>query len=110
MRPTWKRRFASCCAVYRKEARAAASLRSGPINDSEGTLLFLLTDRRQDWIAGNPLYVRLEAGVGGLPANSVVLLDQVRALDVTRMARLLGRLSVTEYAPIQQGLKGLLKL
>ncbi len=70
----------------------------------------LTTDRGQDWIAGNPLYVRLEAGVGGLPANSVVLLDQVRALDVTRMARLLGTLSVTEYAPIQQGLKGLLKL
>lgn len=70
----------------------------------------LTTDKDQPWIAGNPLYIRLQAGTGGLPINSVVLLDQLRALDVTRMARLLGTLSATQYAPIQQGLKGLLKL
>lgn len=70
----------------------------------------LTTDKGQSWIVGNPLYIRLQAGAGGLPVNSVVLLDQMRALNVTHITRLLGVLSAAEYAPIQQGLQGLLKL
>ena len=63
----------------------------------------LTTDRQESW-SRSPLYPRLRAGTGGLPKDSVVLLEQTRALDTERMARYLGQLSEEQYEPIQQGL------
>jgi mRNA-degrading endonuclease toxin of MazEF toxin-antitoxin module len=37
-------------------------------------------------------YVRLAKGVGGLPADSILLLDQARSLDAVRVRRFLGTL------------------
>ena len=63
----------------------------------------LTTDRQESW-SRSALYPRLGAGIGGLPKDSVVLLEQTRALDTGRMARYLGQLSSEQFAPIKQGL------
>ncbi|MBD0392829.1 MAG: type II toxin-antitoxin system PemK/MazF family toxin, partial [Microcoleus sp. C1-bin4] len=49
----------------------------------------------------------LRAGVGNLTADSIVLLDQVRAVDIRRVLRYLGSLTAEEYQPIANGLKGI---
>jgi mRNA interferase MazF len=50
------------------------------------------------------LYPRLRVGAGGLPRQSVVLLDQLRSIDVQRVSRYLGSLTEDEFQPIQAGL------
>lgn len=66
----------------------------------------MTSDREQAWIQSAPdVYLPLGAGVGGLPANSVVLVDQLRAVDVSRVPRQLGSLSADEYKPIKEALK-----
>ncbi len=67
--------------------------------------------REQPWAHSAPrLYPRLEAGAGGLPRTSLVLLDQLQALDPRRITGYLGRLSPTEYDPIRASLRALLNL
>jgi mRNA interferase MazF len=58
--------------------------------------------------AQNPiLYRSLQAGVGNLTAESIVLLDRVRAVDIRRVLRYLGSLTAEEYQPIANGLKAM---
>lgn len=66
------------------------------------------TYRAQDWVTAAPdLYPVLSAGTGGLTAASVVLIDQTRALDASRVRRFLGTLTSDQYAPIHAGLKSI---
>ncbi len=52
-----------------------------------------LTTQSGSWALNNPsLYQRLEAGTGGLPQSSIVLLDQTRGLDISRVVAYLGTL------------------
>lgn len=63
------------------------------------------TDRSQNWAISSPkLYPRLQVGDGGLTQNSIVLLDQVRAIDFNRVVRYLGTLTPQQYQPISDGL------
>jgi mRNA interferase MazF len=67
-----------------------------------------ITRQSGDWTAQNPiLYPSLQAGVGNLTAESIVLLDQVRAVDIRRVLRYLGSLTPEEYQPIANGLKAM---
>ena len=53
----------------------------------------MTTDHAQSWAKGAPgTYVRLPKGAGGLPADSILLLDQTRSLDAARFRRFLGTL------------------
>lgn len=53
----------------------------------------MTTDHLQPWAKTAPgIYVRLAKGAGGLPADSILLLDQTRSLDVARIRRFLGAL------------------
>ncbi|MCY7285669.1 MAG: type II toxin-antitoxin system PemK/MazF family toxin [Cyanobacteria bacterium CAN_BIN43] len=64
----------------------------------------LTTDRGQEWaIASSHLYPRFLAGVAGLRSPSIALLDQVRALDISRVTAYRGSLSSEEYQPILSG-------
>ena len=66
----------------------------------------MTTFRRQAWVSAAPdLYPVLPGGAAGLPSDSVILLDQTRALDVARLRRWLGQLSASEYAPLSQALR-----
>lgn len=68
-----------------------------------------LTTTYGDWAEANPkFYPRLAAGVGGLPRSSTCLLDQVRALDVQRIADFQGVLPPDQFQPIRDGLRRLL--
>ena len=68
----------------------------------------LTTDRPQAWATAAPgLYPALTAGRGGLPADSIVLADQLRALDATRIVRQIGTLGTTEYAGIKQAIQAM---
>ena len=51
-----------------------------------------------------PLYPRLDEGMGNLPLDSTVLLDQIIAVDIHRVRGYIGKLTEQEYAPIQKGL------
>ncbi|MEF2279083.1 type II toxin-antitoxin system PemK/MazF family toxin [Deinococcus sp. YIM 134068] len=63
------------------------------------------TFREQSWVAAPDLYPVLSAGSGGLRVPSVVLIDQTRALDASRVARYLGALTPEEYAPIHAAVR-----
>jgi mRNA interferase MazF len=65
----------------------------------------ITTDRGQRWANVSPdLYPRLPAGIGGLRKPSIVLLDQVQILDVTRIYKYRGRLTPEQCEPILNGL------
>ena len=54
-------------------------------------LIVPLTTQTGCWALNNPsLYRSLEAGAGGFPQSSIVLLDQVRGLDTRRILEYLG--------------------
>lgn len=60
-----------------------------------------LTTQFGDWTRKNPaLYPIIQAGTAGLPQKSVVLCDQIRAVDIQRVIGYLGSLSIAEYLPI----------
>lgn len=64
------------------------------------------TFRGQPWVAAAPdLYPVLRAGAGGLRVESVVLVDQTRALDASRVARYLGALTPQDYAPVHMAVR-----
>ena len=67
--------------------------------------------REQPWAQSAPtLYPRLEAGVGGLPRTSLVLLDPLQAMDPRRIRSYLGRLAPDEYEPIRASWRALFEL
>ncbi len=69
------------------------------------------TDHSQPWALQSPaLYPTIPAGAGGLTVASRVLLDQVRIISVERITRQIGRLPESNYAPIQTGLRRMMKL
>ena len=64
----------------------------------------------QAWATQSPdLYPFLAAGTAGLPSDSMVLLDQVRALDFSRLMRRLGSLSSSEYVVIHGKLERIMR-
>lgn len=74
-------------------------------------LIAPLTTQVGEWAKRNPaIYPKLAAGSGGLPQDSVVLLDQIRAIDARRMIAYLGTLTSEEYAPILAGLQQIFRI
>ena len=71
----------------------------------------MTTDRGQEWAEISPkLYVRFSVGVAGLKSSSIALLDQVRAIDVSRITAYRGSLSSQEYAAIAKALHQITEL
>lgn len=65
----------------------------------------LTTDRGQSWALTSPrLYPRLPQGQGGLPSDSIVLLDQTRFLSAARISSRLGTLAPAQWTRIRDGL------
>jgi mRNA-degrading endonuclease toxin of MazEF toxin-antitoxin module len=63
------------------------------------------TDRGYGWIDAHPnLYPRLPGGMGGLPHDSVALLDQLQAVDLARLKRAFGVVPAPMLVSIQKGL------
>lgn len=72
-------------------------------------LIAPLTTQAGEWTQRNPaIYPKLVAGTGGLSQDSVVLLDQIRAIDARRITAYLGTLTSEEYAPILKGIQQIL--
>jgi mRNA interferase MazF len=68
----------------------------------------LTTDRTAKWSEGSPLlYPKISAGTGGVQSDSLALLDQIRAVDVSRVVGKAGELSESEMKAIHNGLKQL---
>lgn len=67
-----------------------------------------MTTQIGKWVEVNPsIYPVLPAGTGNLRQDSVVLLDQIRAVDTRRITKYLGSLSASDYAPIALGLEAM---
>lgn len=65
----------------------------------------LTTARNQGWARQAPnLYPLLRGGNGGLPFDSLVLLDQVRAVDAGRVVRRIGSLDQAQYLDVHSAL------
>ena len=65
-----------------------------------------LTTATGPWIRGNPtLYPHLSAGQGGLNMDTTAMIDHVQAIDVTRVQKVYGTLTLDEFAPIKTGLE-----
>ena len=70
-----------------------------------------LTTQLGGWVRKNPLlYPIIQSGTGGLTQKSVVLCDQIRAVDVQRVVGYLGKLPSIEYIAIINGLRQVLGL
>lgn len=70
----------------------------------------MTTDRGQEWAAINlHLYIRFAAGVAGLKSPSIALLDQVRAIDISRIVAYRGSLTTQEYAAIAKSLQQIME-
>jgi mRNA interferase MazF len=70
----------------------------------------MTTDRGQDWVRNSPnLYVWFAAGVAGLKSPSIALLDQVRAIDVSRVVLYRGSLTSQQYGEIAQALRQMIE-
>ena len=70
-----------------------------------------LTTQKGDWVEANLLlYPTLTDGMGGLTRDSVVLLDQIRAVDARRMMSYIGSLTPEDYEPILIGMKQIFRL
>lgn len=70
----------------------------------------MTTDRGQEWADINPnLYVRFSAGVAGLKSPSIALLDQVRAIDISRIVAYRGSLTYQQYAAIADALQQIME-
>lgn len=66
----------------------------------------MTSDHAQPWILAAPeLYLRLPAGSGGLRSASVVLMDQLRSLDIDRIVNFKGSLSTDEADRLQRVIK-----
>jgi len=73
-------------------------------------LIAPLTTATGTWVTENPLlYPEVMAGVGGLTRSSIVLLDQIRAIDARRVVAYLGSLPTEHYQPIREGLEVLFR-
>ena len=58
------------------------------------------------WAIGSShLYPSLQAGMGGLTQDCIVLLDQLRSIDVGRMGRRIGTLGSQQLMTISTGLR-----
>jgi mRNA interferase MazF len=69
----------------------------------------LTTDRNATWSERSPLlYPRIPAGSGGIQSDSLALLDQIRAVDVSRVVAKAGELADSEMKAIYNGLKHLI--
>ncbi len=61
------------------------------------------------WASQSPhLYPPLAAGVGGFTTDCVVLLDQLRSLDISRIGRHIGTLTTQQLMLISTGLRRIL--
>ncbi|TYQ26718.1 type II toxin-antitoxin system PemK/MazF family toxin [Pseudanabaena sp. UWO311] len=70
----------------------------------------MTTDRGQEWADINPnLYVRFSAGVAGLKSPSIALLDQVRAIDISRIVAYRGSLTPQQYEAIAESLQKIME-
>jgi mRNA interferase MazF len=70
----------------------------------------MTTDRGQEWADINPnLYVRFSAGVANLKSPSIALLDQVRAIDVSRIVAYRGSLTPQQYGAIAESLQKIME-
>lgn len=68
-----------------------------------------LTTKKGPWVEKNPvLYRKIPKDVGGLPVDSIALIDQVCAVDVRRTKSFLGILPKELLKGIQDGLINLL--
>ena len=70
----------------------------------------MTTDRGQEWADINPnLYVRFSAGVANLKSPSIALLDQVRAIDISRIVAYRGSLTPQQYEAIAGSLQKIIE-
>lgn len=70
----------------------------------------MTTDRGQEWADINPnLYVRFSAGIANLKSPSIALLDQVRAIDISRIVAYRGSLTPKQYEAIAESLQKIME-
>jgi mRNA interferase MazF len=70
----------------------------------------MTTDRGQEWVDSNPnLYVQFSAGVANLKSPSIALLDQVRAIDISRIVAYRGNLTPQQYEAIAKSLQKIME-
>jgi len=70
----------------------------------------MTTDRGQEWADINPnLYVRVSASIANLKSPSIALLDQVRAIDISRIVAYRGSLTLQEYEAIAESLQKIME-
>lgn len=98
---------------HEQEGRRPAVIVGVPLGDVRYPVVVVvpLTTQFGGWAKKNPaLYPIIQEGTAGLPQKSVVLCDQIRAVDIQRVIGYLGSLSVDEYLPIIDGVRQVLDL
>ncbi|MBC7542390.1 MAG: type II toxin-antitoxin system PemK/MazF family toxin [Candidatus Sericytochromatia bacterium] len=98
---------------HEQEGRRPAVIVAVPDRPTRYPILWVapVTTRQGPWQTANPqCYPGLQAGAGGLPRPSFVLLDQLRAIDASRLSEFIGTLPGEDFGRIVAGLRLLLRL
>jgi mRNA interferase MazF len=98
---------------HEQEGRRPAVIVGVPLGDVRYPVAIVvpLTTQLGEWVKKNPaLYPIIQSGTAGLSQKSVVLCDQIRAVDIQRVIGYLGSLSIDEYLPIIDGVRQVLDL
>ena len=103
--------FDPTVGVEIKKTRPALIIQNDVGNaHSSATIVAAITSAARDAF---PYEVALAAGEGGLPKNSIVLLNQIRTIDKKRLGRKLGMVSSETMKKVDQSIAvslGLVKL
>ncbi|AIS52626.1 growth inhibitor [Thermoanaerobacter kivui] len=73
------------------------------------TIVIPLTTQSGEWAHNTKLYRKIPAGEGGLPQDSIALIDQVRAMDVRRIKAYIGKVRSDVLEDIKKLLIDLIK-
>jgi mRNA interferase MazF len=98
---------------HEQEGRRPAVIVGVPQGDVRYPVVVVvpLTTQFGDWAKKNPeLYPILQSGTARLTQKSVVLCDQIRAVDIERIIGYLGSLNVNEYLLIIAGVRRVLDM
>lgn len=94
-------------AMHEQQGTRPAIIVGVPVGEIRYPLVVIvpLTTQTGRWVITNPAtYPVLHQGTGNLAQTSVVLIDQIRSIDVRRIGRYLGSLTEREYSAIAVGI------
>jgi mRNA-degrading endonuclease toxin of MazEF toxin-antitoxin module len=102
--------FGKAAGREQADERPAIVMQSGPPYDKIPTVLMVPATSKQHWLAYDQVFSVMPTTANGLGDCSVILVHQVRAVDVARIGERLGVMEPVHMDAIRTRLRRLLSL